>query len=262
MYQGFMFYPEVTKSGKRLVKYFHPRLNPHLPRRFSWTGDTASLEKYITALNADDRVALKFFDQEGLASDHTYIDTEENGPTINLSPEMMCAILLGEFPVSVPATAIIRVRNATTRFCATEFLAMMAEKGVIANWEEHVARCAAKYQHLWKQYPLPGLPDTSNQNASISNGRYANPANNFIAAGMDPDDWFKDDQDDSPMPLAADEKIVSVDHHATGCTMITKVVNGKTYYLRREFDLDDSLRSLSSSWDPAGPWAIVDTEAA
>jgi len=248
VYKGYRLWC-MRNDGKQVAAhYIYKHFNYHLPRKFQWSdfSDKHGLVRYIDALLDKDALVYREIESEGLANGQVYDDPPRDVPVQQISPQLLLACLLGEYPIECPSDVTLHVRPIKGKYYQLDRLkAEMVQTGVLD----------AYYEAL-EQRRRHGLPLRTPKGLGVTEGKdgkplavehpYNQPGFNLAAAA---DQGMA--QPVQQQPASMPERTISSRLIHDCCEIITY---NEQIYIRRIVSGQGQVLLVSTAPTVEGPW--------
>jgi hypothetical protein len=271
VYRGFrIFAPLLHTQGTdeiphRKVAFIYSRLNFHCPRKFKWGSPERldQLYEYIDGVLAKDRLVQNKYEQAEICYDHVWEAPDAKTPVVQISSEMLIACMLGEFPIECPIDTVFRIRSFKGgAFIPSELHAEMISRGVVEAYHNALdarIRDGRPVKVTMAQVVKPPVKETGRGVTALPYGPLAGPHANLQAAEAQGEKAHYRRSE----ALQVREQVVDTSELENGYVQVITAAKAADveYLIRRVYDGQGEIVSVSTSYQFEGPWQSVESAA-
>ncbi len=250
----------ATRKNYIAVSFNYKSINFHLPRKFKWVLDAGidDLKRYIDLLVLKRKIDASKYEDKGYAYDHEYEEAPEKVAIINISPEMLVSICLGELPLEVPVHTMIQFRGDKKggKFVPSRIPVELANAGLLDAYYEGLRDFVRTGRPYTLKEKLKNIVD-KNTASRPADGYF--PAASLIEAERQGIGERATDEPPRQFAMAPPhEKTVSIESHGNATDIITIAEKeGERPYFIRRVSVENQVLWTATSWFVDQGWTTV-----
>lgn len=248
----------ANRKGYIAVTFNYRSVNFHLPRKFKWMWDAGidDLHRYIDLLILKRKFDASKYEEKGYAYDHEYEEQPEKVDIVNLSPEMLVSICLGELPLEVPIHTMLQFRGDKKggKFIPSRVPAELANAGLLDAYYEGLREFVRSGRPFTLREKLRGVVD---KKGKAADGYF--PAASLIEAEKQGIGEYADREPPTQFEMAPpNEKTISIEAHGPAVDMVTiaELEGQRPYFIRRVIIHNQTVWS-ATSWYVDREWTTT-----